>query len=132
MAMDSNQKQIRSFLGEPEQKRMVIHFPNLQIKTFRHKDCLQTLSLFDRRLRFIKTKDPKLLRIQVLDNLVFRFSCEVSKEALQSAEKVCARQLHRPLEKGWIQLHKAAVALGFWIDGPKPKLTVYAEQFLFV
>lgn len=82
MATDSLQIQLRSFLRDPEQKRMVIHFPNLQIKTFQHAAFLHTLSLCDRRLRFVKTKVPKLLRIQVLDNLVFRFSFVFSVDFL--------------------------------------------------
>jgi len=85
----------------------------------------------DRRLRFVKTQDPKKLRIQVLDNLVFRFSFEFSAEALHSGVKGCAQKLPRPLEKGWIQFHKDAVNLGFWIDGPDPNLRVYVEQVYF-
>lgn len=128
MATDCLQLQLDYFLKDAEQKRLVIHFPTLQIKTFQHGACLQNVLLKDRRLRFVKTKDPKLLRVQVLDNLVFRFSFVFSIAAFLEGNKICARKLPCPLEKCWIQLHKDAVSLGFWIDGPDPNLRVYVEQ----
>ncbi len=128
MATDCPQLQLNSFLRDPEKKRMVIHFPHLQIKTFQHNERLQTISLCDRRLRFVKTQPPTMLRVQVMDNLVFRFSFVFSVEALQINKKVCAQKLPRPLEKGWIRIQHNKVQLGFWIDGPDPNLRVYVNQ----
>ncbi|MEO0508110.1 MAG: hypothetical protein AAF090_18285 [Bacteroidota bacterium] len=128
MATDCLQIQLHSFLKDAEQKRMVMHFPNLQIKTFQHGACLQNVLLADRRLRFVKTKAPTMLRIHVLDNLAFRFSFVFSVDVLYEGNKICAQKLPRPLDKGWICIHNNKVQLGFWIDGPDPNLRVYVEQ----
>jgi len=82
MATDCCINQLHTFLSNQDQQRLVIEFSSLHIKTFQHGECLQNVLLPYKRLRFVKTQDPTLLRVQVLDNLVFWFSFVFSAVAL--------------------------------------------------
>ena len=131
MATDCLTAQLQSFLLDPTRERVAVVFPTLQIQTFRHGEQLNNLYLAQKRLRFLKTKTANVLRIQVLDNLVFRFSFVFDSSAFHIQNKVRAQKLPRPLDKGWIRIQHNKVQLGFWIDGPDPDLQVYVEQRYF-
>ena len=131
MVTDYLTTQLQTFLQDPTRKRVVVVFPTLQIQTFRHGEPLHNIYLAEKRLRFLKTKTANVLRIQVLDNLVFRFSFVFDSSAFHIHNKVCAQKLPRPLDKGWIRIQHNKVQLGFWIDGPDPDLQVYVEQRYF-
>ena len=128
MATECLTSQLQTFLQDPTRERVVVVFPTLQIQTFRHGEHLHNLYLAQKRLRFLKTKTANVVRIQVLDNLVFRFSFVFSTRTLQSQNKVCAKKLPRPMDKGWIWIQINSVQLVFWNDGPDPNLRVYEEQ----
>ncbi|WP_420602832.1 hypothetical protein [Flagellimonas sp.] len=120
--------EINTFFERSPAKALEITFAQLKIDTYHNGQFLQQIQRPNCKIVLQKVVNNALAKMDVVDNLVFRFSFWFEKPTTENYFKGETLQLPRPLAEGTLQMDAEKLTLQFTIDAPDKNLQVHVRH----
>ncbi|AEM69948.1 hypothetical protein Murru_0901 [Allomuricauda ruestringensis DSM 13258] len=116
---------IKNFLHQNSHTQLHITFAALEITNHQNGQFLNRVQRQQSRIILQKLPQTGVAKINVLDNMVFRFSFQFRiPDAAAEFHNLKMLSLPRPLDHGKLYVDKEKLRLSFRIDAPDPLLRV--------
>ncbi|WP_420322114.1 hypothetical protein [Flagellimonas sp.] len=116
--------EMNNFLEKETTNTLEITFANLEIETYQNDKFLRQLHKSNCRIIIRKLKTSSLAKMDVVDNIAFRFSFRFATPTSNENYKSEMQQLPRPLAQGILEMDSEKLVLEFAIDAPDKELQV--------
>lgn len=120
---------IKAFLEQQKAKPLELVFGTLVIKTYVKGGLLHKMVKKEGRLHIFRAEKPGFARMEVLDNLVFRFSLLFPYPDTKNFYENDALELPRPLAEGYLKMAGNTIQLEFTIDARNENERVQVRHF---
>ncbi|WP_190808406.1 hypothetical protein [Flagellimonas sp. S3867] len=115
---------IKNFLEKSSTNTLEITFAQLEIETYQNGKFLRQFQRNNRRIIIRRLKTNSLAKMDVVDNIAFRFSFRFATPTANLNYKSEMLQLPRPLAQGIVEIEAEKLVLEFVIDAPEERLRV--------
>ena len=112
------------FLHQSSHTPLCITFATLEITNHQNGQFLNQVERRKSRIVLQKMPCGRMAKINVLDNMVFRFSFQFRLPLAAKCHNLEMRSLPRPLDRGRLSVDNEKLVLSFRIDAPDPLLRV--------
>lgn len=119
---------ISDFLHQSSPTPLQITFATLEITNHQNGQFLNRVQREQSRIVLQKMPCGRMAKINVLDNMVFRFSFQFRLPLAAKCHNLEMRSLPRPLDRGRLSVDNEKLVLSFRIDAPDPSLCVEVTQ----
>ncbi|MGW9686758.1 hypothetical protein [Flagellimonas sp. 2504JD1-5] len=116
--------EINNFLERDSANTLEITFALLEIETYQNGKFLRRFHKPNCRIIIRRLKTSSLVKMDVVDNIAFRFSFRFEKPTSYLSYKSDMQQLPRPLAQGILEIEAEKLVLEFAIDAPDKELRV--------
>lgn len=135
MALISILREIQNFWESDSHSTLELTFETLEITLFNHGKYVNKVVREEAELILQKFDDPTLLKMDVVDNLVFPFMFTFNAQKALSSQTTQMQKLPKPLGQGSLHIINHSLVLEFIIDSPSEELKLrvrhqYSRTFL--
>nr|WP_321416013.1 hypothetical protein [uncultured Allomuricauda sp.] len=115
---------VKDFLHQTSPAPLQITFATLEIRHYQNGQFLNQVERPQSRIVLKKVPGGDVIKITVVDNLVFRFSFQLQMPRGHKFQDLEMLSLPRPLDQGSMCVDEEKLLLSFRIDAPDPLLRV--------
>ncbi|SHG66034.1 hypothetical protein [Flagellimonas flava] len=128
MAPISILEEIQNFWESNSHSTLELTFETLEITLFNHGKYVNNVVREEAELILQKSSDPTLLKMDVVDNLVFPFMFTFNAQEALSGQTTQMQKLPRPLGQGGLHIISHSLVLEFTIDSPSEELGLKVQH----